>query len=263
MAKKKKAEKKIEFVEGLKAKEVQDIPLEEIDVEDKTFQYRFTANVGDLKNSLTHEGQREPIDLTGSKPYRIIDGFRRVAALNALGWKTAKALIHRGVSDEEAHKLAFLKNVVRKNLSPMDKANAIFQAKQRGKKTADLAELFNLSEKQIQRYEDLLKFPPEVQKLLDKEDLTMGHAKVLSDFKVKNLDEWVSKIKENNLSAKQIKRELKKASGAKLPGRAKLYIKKEKNGIRVYPFTITKDAPEKEREKVIGLLQEAIEVLKG
>jgi ParB family chromosome partitioning protein len=212
---------------------------------------------------LTQEGQKEPIDLTGSKPYKIIDGFRRVGAISALGWNSVKAFVHKGISEEDAHKLAFIKNVVRKNLGPMEKANAIHQALQRGRKMAELKEYFGLSEKQLKRYEALLEFSPEIQKLLDKEDLSMGHAKVLSDFKAKNLDEWVSKIDNQELSAKQLKRELKKATGAKLPGRQKLYIKKEGNGIRVYPFTINKDAPEKEREKVIGLLQEAIEVLKG
>ena len=100
MSPKKSAKKEIPFVDGLKATEVLDISLEEIN-EDRTLQYRLTANIGDLKHSLQQEGQQEPIDLTGSKPYRIIDGFRRVEASKALGWPTIKALIHKGLSDEE------------------------------------------------------------------------------------------------------------------------------------------------------------------
>ncbi len=260
---KRRTKEETPFIEGLKAKEVQDIPVEEIALEDATFQYRFNSSVADLRASLKHEGQKEPIDLTGSKPYRIIDGFRRVDAVRALGWKAVKALVHKGISDEEAHKLAFIKNVVRKNLSPMDKANAIYQAKQRGRKAAEIAEFFNLSEKQLQRYEGLLEFPSEIQKLIDKGQVSMGHAKALADFKVKNLDEWVKRIEAESLPQKQLKRELKKAFGGKSPSRPKLYLKKEKNGIRVYPFTISKDAPKQEREKVVRMLQEAIEVLKG
>jgi len=187
---------------------------------DRTFQYRFSANVGELKHSLVNEGQKEPIDLTGSKPYRIIDGFRRVETVRRLGWSTVKALVHKGISEEEAHKLAFIKNVVRKNLSPMEKANAIFQARQRGMKDTELREYFSLSEKQLKRYEVLLNFPTEIQKLLEKETISMGHAKVFADFKVKDKDlpDWISKIVENGLSAKQLKRELKKASGASSAG---------------------------------------------
>jgi ParB/RepB/Spo0J family partition protein len=262
MAKKLKL-KPIPFVDGFKATEIQDVPLEDINAEDKTFQYRFSANVGDLKHSLINEGQKEPIDLTGSKPYRIIDGFRRVETIRRLGWPSVKALVHRGIDDGEAHKLAFIKNVVRKNLSPMEKANAIFLAKQRGMKASDLMEYFSLSEKQLKRYEALLDFPPEVQKRLDKDEITMAHAKVLSEFKVKDLSEWIKKVSEDGLSAKQLKKELRKASGARPVGREKLYLRREKGGIRMYPFTVTKDAPRAEKDKVIKILQEAISTLKG
>jgi ParB/RepB/Spo0J family partition protein len=253
----------IPFIDGFKVTEIQDVPLEDIDSDDRSFQYRLSANLGDLKHSLSHEGQKEPVDLTGSKPYRIIDGFRRIGAVKILRWPTVKALVHKGISDEEAHKLAFIKNVVRKNLSPMDKANAIFQAKQRGMKAGDLMEYFGLSDKQLKRYEALLEFPAEVQKRLDKREITMAHAKVLSDFKVKNMADWVTKVSENGLSAKQLKKELKKASGARQVGREKLYMRKEKGKIRVFPFTVAKDASRVEKDKVIKILQDAIDVLKG
>ena len=255
--------KSIPFVDGLKVREAEEIPLDEIRLGDKGFQYRLSTNVGDLKQSIALEGQKEPIDLTGSRPYRIIDGFRRVEAVRALGWSTVKALIHKGISEEEAHKLAFIKNVVRKNLSPMDKANAIFQAKQRGMRASELNEYFGLSEKQLKRYENLLDFPAEIQKLLGKEAISMGHAKVFADFRVrdKDLPDWLTKITDNGLSAKQLKKELKKAMGVRTGGKTRLYLKKEKNGFRMYPFTITKDAPEEERERVLRLLKEAIEVL--
>jgi ParB/RepB/Spo0J family partition protein len=251
------------FVEGLRTRDVQQVPLEWIDLSDKTFQYRFSTNLGDLRISLLHEGQREPIDLTGTRPHRIIDGFRRVEAVRSLGWSTVMAFVHKGVSDEEAHKLAFLKNVVRKNLSPMDKAHAIFQARQRGRTAREIAQDFGISEKQVRRYEGLLKLPSEIQRLLNREKFPVSHAKYLSDFKLKDkdLDHWVREIEEKDLTAKQLKRGLKQAFGKKAPGRGRLYMKRERNAIRMYPFRISKDAPEAEKEKVVRLLQDAIEVL--
>ena len=251
------------FVEGLKVSEVVDVLLEDISLGDSTFQYRLSMNTGDLRPSLVQDGQREPIDLTGSKPYRIIDGFRRAQVAKELGWNGVKALVHRGISEEEAHKLAFIKNVVRKNLSPMDKAHAIYQAEQRGNKPVQLAELMGLSEKQVQRYRALLDFPSEIRKLLDDGTLTMVHAKVLADFGVKSTGEWLKRIKEEGLSGKQLKRAVKKASGGRTPGRPKLYMKKSRNGFRMYPFTISKDASQGEKDKVIKVLQDAIEVLKA
>jgi len=254
--------RKVDFIDKLKSQQVVDAPIEDIKVDDMTFQYRLGANVGDLKHSLEKEGQREPVDLTGNKPYRIIDGFRRVQAIRSLNWSTVKAFVHRGISDDEAHKLAFIKNVVRKNLSPMEKANAIYQAKHRGMKEKDLAQEFGLSEKQLGRYEALLDFPPEVQKLLDKDTISMAHAKVFADFKPRDLDGWVEKIKDGQ-SAKQVKRELRKASGARNLGKKKLYLKREKNSVRVYPFVIAKDSPKDERERVSKLLQETLEQIKA
>jgi ParB/RepB/Spo0J family partition protein len=261
--------KEVPFVEGLKDGEIREIPLEHVDLSDTTFQYRLNSSIADLTASLGQEGQKEPVDLlrgrsNGSQPtYRIVDGFRRVEALGDLGWTTVKALVHTGISEEEAHKLAFIKNVVRKNLRPMDKANAIYLAKQRGRKVAELAREFNLSEKQLKRYEGLLSVPPEIQKLVDRGVVSMAHAKVLADFGVSDLGEWIRQIGDNRVSVKQLRRDLGRAVGVKPPGRQKLYMKKEKNRIRMYPFTISRSAPREERRKVVGLLQDAIEMLKG
>ena len=75
----------------------------------------------------------EPIDLVGPAPYRILDGFRRLAALKAAGKQTAMAIVHELRTQEEAHQLAFMKNVVRKNLRPVERSRCILLARERGK----------------------------------------------------------------------------------------------------------------------------------
>jgi ParB-like nuclease domain len=70
------------------------------------------------------DGQIEPVHLIGvSPPIRIVEGFRRCAAAKALGWSEVQAFVHEKLDDEHAFKLAFLHNVVRKNLRTIDKAN--------------------------------------------------------------------------------------------------------------------------------------------
>ena len=145
----------------------------------------------------------------------------------------------------------------------MDKANAIYLAKQRGRKVSELAKEFNLSEKQLKRYEALLTVPPEIQRLVDRGVVSMAHAKVLSDFGVNDLGEWVRQIGDNRVSVKQLRRDLGRTLGARPTGRQKLYMKKEKNRIRMYPFSISRSAPREERRKVVGLLEDAIEMLRG
>lgn len=256
-----KTKKPAPYIEGLKVKEVVDIPVEDISPDD-SFQYRLSTTSGDLKSSLLKDGQREPIDLTGSKPHKIVDGFRRVQAIRQIGWKTVKALVHRGMSTDEAQKLAFVKNVVRKNLSPLDKANAIQQAKRRGRKLDELAEYFNLSVKQLRRYEQLLKLPPELQKLVDKGEIPMSQAKILSDHGVRNITKWIDTITTKKLTANQLKRELRKASGAKPAGRKRQYVWQDNSSVRIYPIAVSKETPKEEREKVAEMLEDAAKTMR-
>ena len=99
---------------------VEMVSLSDICLEDKTFQYRFPSTSKDVRSSLENQRQREPIDLVGvSPPYRIVDGFRRITAAQDLGWDCIEAFVHRGVDGKEAMRIAFTKNVVRKNLSSL------------------------------------------------------------------------------------------------------------------------------------------------
>src|SRR5690348_15755774 len=58
----------------------QDIDLADVNLEDASFQFRLSATVTDVRVSLEQHGQEQPVDLVGSKPYRIVDGFRRCVA---------------------------------------------------------------------------------------------------------------------------------------------------------------------------------------
>jgi len=240
---------------GLRATEVKTVRLDAINRGDSRFQYRLNGHVANLKASLQREGQREPVDLTASEPHLVIDGYRRVQAIGELGWDTVHALVHE-VDEAEAHRIAFLKNVVRRNLSPLEKANAIRLAKQRGRK--DLAAEFGLSTKQVARYEALLDLPKPLQQLVDKGEMSMTHAKVLADSDLEDGTPWLDMIRQDKLSAVELRRRVRTAMGKKKPGRKKLYLKQSKEGFRMYPFTISKDSPKAERDQVVKLLKEVI-----
>ena len=245
---------------GLGTTEVRMVPLAEIDRSVRRYQYRLNGSVSGLKASLAREGQREPVDLTAASPHVVIDGYRRVQAVGELGWDSVHALVHE-VGENEAHRMAFLKNVVRRNLSPIEKAHAIHLARQRGQ--SDLAAEFGLSAKQVARYEKLLDFPEAVQKLVDAGELTMAHAKALADCGVKDARPWLAMIAQDGISAAELRKRVRAALGKKAPGRKPVYLRQERNGIRVYAFSIRRDAPKAERERVVTLLREAIEVLTG
>lgn len=249
---------------GLKVQEWSLIPLEDIDTEDKIFQYRLSSGVADLKESLGTTGQQEPVDLTGKKPYRIIDGFRRIKAARDLGWDSIKAFVHRAITDEEASRLAFTKNVIRKNLSQIEKAHAMLLAQRRGVKKAELAKAFGIAERQVNRYLELNSFPEEVQKMIDGIAVTMTHAKLLVKYGVKDVREWEKRIRKDGMDAKTLKRALKEELGdSKEQGRPKKYIQSVgDSALRFYPFRISKDSSASDKKRVIKLLEDSLEKLR-
>jgi hypothetical protein len=44
-------------------------------------------------------------------------------------------------------------------------------------------------------------------------------------------------------------------------GRKKLYLKQTKDGLRVYPFAVSKDTSQAEKQKIAKLLRDALEFL--
>ena len=249
---------------GLLSHEWEEVRLEDVDFADQTFQYRLSFAIADVKASLAREGQETPIDVTGRAPHRIIDGFRRAAAARDLGWSSIKAFVHRGMSDEEAFRLAFTKNVVRKNLTPVEKAHAMFLARQRGIEKEKLCDAFGLSQKQVERYLELAEFPDSIKAVLDGLTVTMAHARLLNEFKVRDAEGWAKRIETERLDARTLRRLLaQKIERKRMAGRRKRFVWMGTNAIRFYPVKLSSASSEAERERLVGVLEATIKVIKS
>ncbi len=250
------------FKNGLRATAVEDVPISAIDHLDRTFQCRLEVSLDDLKESLAQDGQREPVDLLGGHPHRIIDGFRRIGAIQELGWTTVKALVHSTLSVEEAHGLAYLKNVVRKNLSPLDKAHAIFKARQRGRTTAEIARCFKLSDRHVRRYESMLNLPAELLQLVKDHRLGMAQAVVLPGVPSEEVQHWARRCQEHRWSAHTLRHELRVAARSSHPPRAHKYLRVDGDNLRLYPLKIALRGSPDHLDRAIEFVQEAMDVLK-
>jgi len=249
---------------GLLSHEWEEVRLEDVDFADQTFQYRLSTAIADVKASLEREGQETPIDVTGRAPHRIIDGFRRAAAARNLGWTAIKAFVHRGLSEEEAFRLAFTKNVVRKNLTPVEKAHAMFLACQRGIEKEKLCDAFGLSQKQVDRYLELAEFPDSIKAVLDGRTVTMAHARLLNEFNVGDVEAWAKRIEAERLDAKSLRRLLIKEAGKrKRTGRPLQCVRVGKNGVRFYAARISRASSERERERVLEVLEAAVKAIRA
>lgn len=259
----KKEKQKVEFKEGLKdIKKIETIAIKDIDLEDRSFQYRLFEKTTDLLPSLMQDGQLVPVILWGTKPpYKIIDGYRRVAAINNLGWPSVRAIVRTDLDEEGAYRLSFIENVKRKNYTALDMAHALWKLQARGKSDEQLTAEFGISKRQIQRYLQLIEFPQEIKAALAAEQITMAHAQMLNQFEVNELDPWLEKIA-NGLSARQLKRELKK--GELEPKRKPTqYFKTEPSGFRIFPLRFSFNMSEAKQKKILQVLKDAVKIIES
>lgn len=242
----------------------EEIPLTAIDTTDRRYQFRLAESVGDLKRSLRAHGQRQPIDLNGNDPFRIVDGFRRVRAATELGWNTIGAFVHRNLGQREALRMAFAKNVVRKNLSALEKANAMYVAQEQGVEKKDLPDVFAISERQVARYLEVLTFPPPIQALLADETkpITMAHAKVLHDAGLEDVDAWAQRIACEKLDARTLKK-IVRADDTRKRGRKPRYFQIDANAIRVRAFRARPDMPADDRLRLLEALRTALQTVES
>lgn len=242
----------------------EEIELKDVNVADTTFHYRLSAPTTDVKSSLEREGQETPIDLTGRAPHQIIDGFRRVAAARDLGWRTIKAFVHRGLPPDHAFRLAYTRNVVRKNLTPVERANAMLLGRQRGLEKEEIAKLFGISRKQVDRYLELAEFPDAIKAVLDGRTVTMAHARLLDEYRVKDAEGLAKRIETERLDAASLKKLLAAEGGTKRkPGRPTLCAQIKKDSVRFYSVRLTKLSSPAERDRVVGVLEAAIKAIKS
>jgi ParB/RepB/Spo0J family partition protein len=239
------------------------VPLADINSDCVRFQFRLGMGSDDLQESLRWHGQLDPIDLIGpERPLTILDGFRRVHAARALGWSSIRAVIHMDLGERESVLLAFTKNVVRRNLSPVEKANAMYVATSLGLTLPDLASVFRLSERQVRRYLHVLELPSEVQELLDGRIVTMAHGRLLADYRVPDLASWAARIREQSLSVAELRSALRAARGLRGGRARRRIVLKGKGGIRVFGFTIRHAASRADRAAAIERLEEVLRVLR-
>lgn len=240
----------------------QEVLLDKVDLSDIRFQMRVVTHIGDIKKSLQAELQHEPVELLGPPPYRIIDGFRRCQAAKELGWATIRAEVREGLSEEQAFRMAFASNYVRKSLSTLDRANAMRLALKMGIAKAELPKMFGLSGKQVQRYLELGNLPKAVQAVIDDKTVTMAHGLLLAKFDVGNVSEVVDQVRAKSLSARSLKKALEARLGRRSAhGRPKSIYLCDHDLVRVRSAVISLRASQTDREHFASQLLELAALL--
>lgn len=160
---------------------VRDLPIGEIDANPYQTRTNFDDQaLNELAASIQANGIVQPIvvrQMNGR--FQLIAGERRWRAAQKLGREFIPAIVKQ-VSNEQAMEMTIVENLQREGLNPMEEARAFER----------LAREFSLTQEQMSQRTGrerasianlirLLRLPEAVQQLLEKGELTAGHAKAL------------------------------------------------------------------------------------
>ena len=115
----------------------------------------------------------------GDGIYELISGERRWRAAKEAGQGTIQAVI-RNCGDEESIVLALVENLQRVDLNPMEMARAYHRMMNEFGLTQDIiAQRVGCERSSIANIVRLINLPAEIQQLIESNQLSMGHSKVI------------------------------------------------------------------------------------
>ena len=139
------------------------------------------AALDELAASIAARGVIQPVIVRplGEGRYQLVAGERRWRAAQKAQLHEIPALI-RDLSEREVMALALIENLQREDLNPIEEARAYHRlADQEGLTQAEIARMVDKSRSHVANLQRLLSLPEDVVNLVEKGDLSMGHARAL------------------------------------------------------------------------------------
>lgn len=137
--------------------------------------------LGELAASIKAVGVVQPIvvrPISGGR-YQVIAGERRWEATRSLGLATIPAIV-RQVSNEQAMEMTIIENLQREDLNAMEQARAYERlGREFGLTQEHMAQRTGKDRSSVSNFMRLLKLPAAVQTMVEKSQLSFGHAKAL------------------------------------------------------------------------------------
>ncbi|WP_158775162.1 ParB/RepB/Spo0J family partition protein [Cobetia sp. L2A1] len=160
----------------------------------------------ELADSIRAQGVMQPIVVrpVGGGRYEIIAGERRWRASQLAELDTIPAVIREGISDEVALALALIENIQRENLNPVEEAMALKRLIEEFELTQQqVGDAVGRSRAQVTNLLRLLTLEEEVQTLLERGELDMGHARALIGLSPARQRKLAHDVVERELTVRQ------------------------------------------------------------
>ena len=179
----------------------------------------------ELSASLKQSGLLQPILVRrkGDGIYELISGERRWRAAKEAGLETIQSVI-RNCGDEESVILALVENLQRADLNPMEMARAYHRMMNEFGLTQDIiAQRVACERSSIANVVRLINLPSEIQQLIETNQLSMGHAKVILGLPSQNEQLRVAQLVVSNvLSVRETEKLIESSPVAKKRGTKEL-----------------------------------------
>ena len=166
----------------------------------------------ELALSIRHNGIIQPLVVRrNAERFQLIAGERRWRAAQRAGLHRVPCII-KEVPDENVLELSLIENIQREELNPIEEANAFKNLLESRELTQEeLAQRVGKDRSSISNSLRLLKLPPEIQRLVEEDKLTMGHARAL--LSIESTEEQLAIAREitgKNLSVRETEQLVKK-----------------------------------------------------
>lgn len=184
-----------------------------------------SQELAELTASLKQSGLLQPILVRrkGDGIYELISGERRWRAAKQAGLETIQAVI-RNCGDEESVVLALVENLQREDLNPMEMARTYHRMMNEFGLTQDIiAQRVGCERSSVANVVRLMHFPSEIQQLIETNQLSMGHAKVILGLSDQNEQLRIAHlVVAKSLSVRETEKVIESSSIAKKRGTKEL-----------------------------------------
>ncbi|MDY4787982.1 MAG: ParB/RepB/Spo0J family partition protein [Bacilli bacterium] len=219
------------------------------------------VKLNELKESILQKGVLTPI-LVRKKDdlYELVAGERRFRASKLANLVKIPAIVV-DFDDQDMSEVAIIENIQREDLTPLEEAKAYVELiKMYNYTQKELATKVGKSRSYIANIMRLLKLPLEVQEMLNKNELTSGHIRVLVGLPKEEALKYANIVKTKKLNVreteklvfkqnKKVKKNLYQNTEKELSEALKVNVKISSREIRLY----YKD--EHDFERLINLLK--------
>jgi ParB family transcriptional regulator, chromosome partitioning protein len=212
--------------------ELLEINIDQIDTNPEQPRLNFSeAKLEELTQSIKVNGLIQPILVRRvAGRYQIVAGERRWRAAQRAGLQKIKAVI-RNIPDSKLLELALIENIQRQELNAIEEAVAYQRLIQNLGLTQDeVAQRVGKDRSSVANFLRLLKLPAVIQKMVEDESLTMGHARALLSLDGKEQQlKLANDIVNGKLSVRAIEQTVKRLSGKELKGDSSTPVKNDAN----------------------------------